>query len=122
MSAGANPVPLQHIHGLIYLVRGAKVMRDSDLAELYGVATKVLNQAVKRNRERFPEDFMFQVDSKEAAILRSQVVTSSSTWGGRRRRPYVFTEQGVEIGFHTLRETVDAAPLPRKRRKVRVSY
>jgi len=90
-------VPLERIDGLIHLVRGQKVMLDNDLAALYGVATKVLNQAVKRNLARFPEDFMFQVDPKEVAILRSQIVTSSSEWGGRRLRPYVFTEQGVAM-------------------------
>ena len=97
MSASTQIVPLRRIKGLIYLVRGQKMMLDNDLAALYGVATKVLNQAVKRNLTRFPDDFMFQVDSNELAILRSQSVTSSSKWGGRRLRPYVFTEQGVAM-------------------------
>ena len=79
----------------IYLIRNQKVMIDSDLAELYGVDTKVLNQAVKRNIERFPEDFMIQLTSKEFENLKSQFVTSS--WGGRRTLPYVFTEQGVAM-------------------------
>jgi hypothetical protein len=78
------------------LLRGEKVLLDSDLAELYGVATKVLNQAVKRNSTRFPLDFMFQLTVEEAQNLKSQTVTSS--WGGRRRsRPYAFTEQGVAM-------------------------
>ena len=68
-------------------------MLDSDLARLYGVTTKVLNQAVKRNNQRFPEDFMFQLTEQEYHILKSQNVTSS--WGGRRYMPYAFTEQGI---------------------------
>ena len=76
----------------IYYLRGHKVILDSDLASLYSVDTKVLIQAVKRNPERFPDDFMFQLTKQELAILRSQIVTSS--WGGRRTPPYVFTEQG----------------------------
>jgi len=72
-------------------------MLDSELAELYGVETKVLNQAVKRNLERFPEGFMFQLTTKECALLRSQFVTSKMGKGGRRYLPYVFTEQGVAM-------------------------
>ena len=68
-------------------------MLDSDLAELYGVETKVLNQAVKRNTDRFPEDFMFQLTENEWQNLKSQIVTSS--WGGRRKLPFVFSEHGV---------------------------
>jgi len=71
-------------------------MLDADLAALYGVTTKALVQAVKRNRNRFPPDFMFQLDKAEVVILRSQTVTSRS-WGGRRTRPYAFTEQGVAM-------------------------
>ncbi|HET8828736.1 MAG TPA: ORF6N domain-containing protein [Pelobium sp.] len=77
----------------IYEIRGLKVMLDSDLAELYGVETKVLNQAVQRNVDRFPNDFMFQLVDEEWSILKSQFVTSS--WGGRRKLPNVFTEHGV---------------------------
>lgn len=80
---------------LIYKIRNQKVMLDSDLAEMYGVETKALNQAVKRNSDRFPPDFMFQLDEEEWANLRSQIVTSS--WGGRRIAPYAFTEQGVAM-------------------------
>ena len=83
------------IQNLIYEIRGQKVMLDSDLAKLYQVETKVLNQAVKRNLKRFPPDFMFQLDSKEFTDLKSQIVTSS--WGGTRKLPYAFTEQGVAM-------------------------
>jgi uncharacterized membrane-anchored protein YjiN (DUF445 family) len=79
----------------IFVIRGHKVMVDSDLAELYRVPTKVFNQAVKRNLKRFPSDFMFRLSRKEMEILRSQIVTSS--WGGRRNLPYAFTEQGVAM-------------------------
>jgi hypothetical protein len=77
----------------IYMIRGMKVMLDNDLAELYEVETKRINEQVKRNRERFPEDFMFQLNEKEFENLRSQFATSC--WGGRRTLPYVFTEHGV---------------------------
>jgi hypothetical protein len=104
-------VTVEVIEHRIYLIRGQKVMLDSDLAELYEVPTKVLNQAVRRNARRFPEDFMFQLTAEEADSLRSQIVTSKPTAekpnslrsqfatskarGGRRYLPYVFTEQGV---------------------------
>ncbi len=88
-------VPTEVIEGRIYLIRGHKIMLDSDLAELYGITTKVLVQAVKRNMKRFPADFMFQLTNQEVANLRSQIVTSS--WGGRRYIPYTFTEQGVAM-------------------------
>jgi len=86
---------MERISQAILLIRGHRVMLDSDLAEMYGVATKVLIQAVKRNGDRFPEDFMFQLSSEEFDRLRSQFVTSS--WGGRRYPPYAFTEQGVAM-------------------------
>ena len=79
----------------IYLIRGQKVMLDRDLAEMYGVEVRVLNQAVKRNATRFPEDFMFQIDRDEFKNLKSQIVISS--WGGSRSLPYAFTEQGVAM-------------------------
>jgi len=88
-------IPDETIISKIYLFRGQKVMLDNDLAELYGVETKTFNQAVKRNLDRFPEDFMFQLTSDEFENLRSQSVTSS--WGGRRYPPKVFTEQGVAM-------------------------
>jgi phage regulator Rha-like protein len=90
-------VPIEMIERKIYLIRGQKVMLDSDLAELYGVSTKVLIQAVKRNIKRFPSDFMFQLKNQEVINLRSQIVTSSLEHGGRRYLPYVFTEQGVAM-------------------------
>ncbi len=88
-------IPLEKITSIIYLIRNEKVLLDSDLAMLYDVETKVLIQAVKRNSNRFPEDFMFQLSKEEFKILRSQIVTSS--WGGRRYPPYAFTEQGVAM-------------------------
>lgn len=88
-------VPAERIERSILLIRDHKVMLDSELAELYDVPAKVLNQAVKRNIERFPHDFMFQLTAEEYANLKSQFVTSS--WGGRRTRPYAFTEQGVAM-------------------------
>jgi hypothetical protein len=106
-------IPLERIENRIYLIRGQKVMLDRDLAELYGVTTKVLNQAVRRNAKRFPPDFIFQLNNKEKeevitncdhlscpsnnnnSNLKSQFVTSS--WGGRRKLPYAFTEQGVAM-------------------------
>ncbi len=120
------------LEGAIYLVRGQRVMLDSDLAPLYGVLTKALNQAVRRNLDRFPEDFMFQLLPEEADILRSHIVTSSSTTmgttqqkahkgggtsknlksqivtssfehGGRRNLPLAFTEQGVSMLSSVLR-------------------
>lgn len=89
-------VPMERISNMIYLVRGQKVMLSPHLAELYGVESKVLLQAVKRNIERFPDDFMFQLTYQEFINLKSQIVTSS--WGGiRRANPYAFTEQGVAM-------------------------
>lgn len=90
-------VPSERIAHSILLLRGQKVLLDADLAELYGVETKVLVQAVKRNLERFPDDFMFQLDAEEFAALRSQSVTSNTGRGGRRYAPYAFTEQGVAM-------------------------
>jgi hypothetical protein len=93
-----NIVPLEKIEKNIYLIRGQKVMLDRDLAELYGIETKVLKQAVRRNLDRFPSDFMFELTGKEFTILRSQIVTSRSPqWGGLRYRPMAFTEQGVAM-------------------------
>jgi hypothetical protein len=89
------------IENRIYLIRNQKVLLDADLAGLYGVQTKVLIQAVKRNGSRFPIDFCFQLSDQEVAILRSQIVTSS--WGGRRLPPYAFTEQGVAMLSSVLR-------------------
>jgi ORF6N domain len=89
-------IPIRLIAQSIYLIRGQRVMLSRDLAVLYGVAVKVLNQAVKRNAMRFPADFVFQLKAEELANLKSQFVTSS--WGGSRRAsPYAFTEQGVAM-------------------------
>ena len=88
-------IPQEEIESKIYLIRGKKVMLDKDLALLYGVTTKVLNQAVKRNMKRFPPDFMFRLNYQEISILKSQIVTSS--WGGVRKLPYTFTENGVAM-------------------------
>jgi hypothetical protein len=85
------------IEKMIYVIRDQKVMLDSDLADLYEVETKVLNQAVKRNIARFPQDFMFLLTSEECDSLRSQFVTSKKGKGGRRYLPYVFTENGVAM-------------------------
>ena len=90
------------IEARIYMLRGHKVMLSSDLAGLYGVPARVLIQAVKRNRMRFPQDFMFQLSPQEFSDLKSQIVTSS--WGGlRRAAPYAFTEQGVSMLSSVLR-------------------
>ena len=85
----------QKILNRIYVIRGEKIMLDRDLAEMYGVETRVLNQSIKRNLSRFPKDFMFQLSEKEFKNLISQNVTSS--WGGTRKLPYAFTEQGVAM-------------------------
>lgn len=85
-------IPIERIAEKIYLIRDEKVMLDSDLADLYGVETRILVQAVKRNIERFPENFMFKLNDEEFTNLRSQIVMSS--WGGRRHTPYAFTEHG----------------------------
>lgn len=86
-------IPEEVLMSKIYIINEIKVMLDSDLAELYQVETKVLNQAVKRNIERFPDDFMFRLTAEQWGDLKSQNVTSR--WGGRRTLPFVFTEQGV---------------------------
>ncbi len=87
--------PVETIERRIFSLRGHKVMIDSDLAEVYGVGTKVLNQAVRRNRRRFPDDFMFRLTASEVGSLRSQIVTSKRGRGGRRYLPYAFTEHGA---------------------------
>lgn len=91
-------IPIERIESKILFLRGQKVMLDRDLAELYGVPTKALKQAVNRNAARFPDDFMFVLDKQEFATLRSQFVTSKNeTRGGSRRPPIAFTEQGVAM-------------------------
>ena len=88
---------LQMIQKMIFEIRGYKVMLDSDLAALYGVEAKRMNESVRRNIKRFPDDFMFQLTSDEWNSLRSQIATSNNIRGGRRYNPYVFTEQGVSM-------------------------
>jgi hypothetical protein len=92
---GLLVIPDEVVMNKIYIIRGQKVMLDVDLADLYQVETKVLNQQVKRNLKRFPDDFMFQLTHTEFENLKSQIVTSS--WGGTRKLPLVFTEQGVAM-------------------------
>ena len=97
-------IPIEKIEKAIYLIRGGRVMLDRDLAKLYDVTTAELNQAVRRNRDRFPEDFMFQLTSDEVAQLnRSQSVIGSEKHRDPRFRPYVFTEQGVAMLSSVLR-------------------
>jgi len=96
-------VPIERVESLIHLARGEKVLLDADLAKLYGVETKALNRAVKRNQSRFPQDFMFQLTAEEASNLRCQIGTSRSRYGGRRYLPYAFTEQGVTMLSSVLR-------------------
>ena len=88
---------LEVIQSKIYDIRGQKVMLDRDLAEMYGVETRALNHAVKRNTDRFPVDFMFQLTDEETEIWKSQIVMSNSIKMGVRRNPYVFTELGVAM-------------------------
>jgi len=112
MSPKTEAVSSDRIEGSILIIRGHKVILDSDLAVLYGVSFGRLNEAVKRNRDRFPVDFMFQLTSEEFVSLRSQVVSlnlksqiaiSSSDWGGRRHPPFAFTEHGVAMLSSVLR-------------------
>ena len=90
-------IPVERIEKAILLLRGQNVMLDNDLAELYAVPTKRLNEQVQRNRARFPDDFVFQLTDEEADALRSQFATSKKGRGGRRYLPYAFTEQGVAM-------------------------
>lgn len=96
MTTPDSLVPLENIANRIHVIRGMKVMLDADLAELYEVETKALTRAVRRNVDRFPEDFMFELSAEEFDNLRRQFGTSSQ-WGGRRYPPYAFTEQGVAM-------------------------
>ncbi|MCR4302593.1 MAG: ORF6N domain-containing protein [Sulfuricaulis sp.] len=96
-------VPIERVETRILSIRGHRVMVDTDLAEVYGVPTKALNQAIKRNRERFPEDFMFQLSREEADSLRSQTVTLKTIRGQHRKYlPYVFTEHGAIMAASVL--------------------
>ena len=99
--------PSERIERSILFLRGHKILLDVHLAALYGVTTKWLNEQVKRNRSRFPADFMFQLTTEETASLRSQSATSNRGRGGRRYRPYAFTEQGVAICLGAQQRTCD---------------
>ncbi|MEI7936333.1 MAG: ORF6N domain-containing protein [Verrucomicrobiota bacterium] len=112
MTRPTSLIPVERIQRAIYLIRGEKVMLDSDLATLYGVSTKVLNRAVKRNVNRFPKDFMVHLSAQELEALRCQIGTSNTSAlaphsgpgrGGRRYLPYAFTEQGVAMLSTVLR-------------------
>lgn len=94
-------IPIEIVSQRIFFIRGHKVMLDADLAELYGVSVKRMNELIKRNTERFPIDFMFQLTKDELQNLRSQFATSS--WGGRRYLPFAFTEHGVAMLSSVLR-------------------
>ena len=105
MSSQKSIIATDFISQKIFFVRGTRVMLDSDLARLYGVETKNLNKAVKRNAGRFPSDFMFQLSPKEMPALRFQFGTSKRMRGGRRYAPYAFTEQGIAMLSSVLRST-----------------
>jgi hypothetical protein len=99
-SVGSRPLPLDAIRDRILIVRGCKVLLDSDLAALYGVETRRLNEQVRRNRERFPADFLIELTQTDVANLMSQIATSS--WGGRRKQPLAFTEHGAIMAASVL--------------------
>jgi len=92
----------KRVESRIFLIRGHRVILDSDLAELYGVDVKRLNEQVKRNSSRFPEDFVMRLSAEEAVNLKSQIATSSSGHGGRRKLPYAFTEHGAIMAASVL--------------------
>ena len=106
-----KPPPAPDVQSLVLTLRGKRVLLDSHLAKLYGVPTKVFNQTIQRNTERFPADFLFQLTEEEFELLRSQIVTSKAGRGGRRYLPYVFTEHGA----------IMAATLLRSERAIRMS-
>ena len=99
-------VPAERVISAIRMLRGQRVMLDSDLAVLYGVTTRRLNEQVRRNRDRFPADFMFELTANELANLKSQFATSSLEWGGRRKLPRAFTEHGAVMLASVLRSRV----------------
>ena len=102
MGGAKQLVPVELIENKIFMIRGLKVMIDRDLAELYGIPTFRFNEAVKRNRKRFPDDFMFQLTAAEDAALTSQIAISKTGRGGRRTRPYAFTEHGAVMAANIL--------------------
>src|SRR6476619_7158457 len=97
--------PIQQIDGMIHTVRGTRVILDSDLARIYGVPTFRFNEAIKRNRHRFPPDFMFQLTREEFDSLKSQIAMSKTGRGGRRTLPYAFTEHGALQAANVLRSS-----------------
>jgi hypothetical protein len=99
-------VPVERIEKSIYLIRGKKIILDSDLASIYGIPTYRFNEAVKRNKKRFPEDFMFQLKREEVDILISQNAMSKPGRGGRRSLPYVFTEHGAVMAANILKSPI----------------
>jgi hypothetical protein len=99
----SNIVPVERIEKFIYLIRGQKVILDSDLAAIYGIPTFRFNEAVKRSKDRFPDDFMFQLMREEVDILISQNAISKPGRGGRRTLPYVFTEHGAVMAANILK-------------------
>ena len=101
MAENTELMTVDNICNRVYVIRGQQVMLDYDLAEIYGYEVKRLNEQVKRNITRFPEDFMFQLTTEEDEILKSQIATSS--WGGKRKLPYAFTEQGIYMLATVLR-------------------
>mgnify|MGYP005857669511 CR=1 FL=1 len=101
VEADTSLIPIEGITEVIHVIRGQKVILDADLARLYGVTTKRLNEQLRRNPERFPSDFMFQLTRDEVRDLRSQNATSSE-WGGRRYMPYAFTEHGAVMAASVL--------------------
>ncbi len=111
---------IEQIRSKIYFIRGHRVMFDSDLSELYGVDTKVLNQAVRRNLERFPPDFMIQLTVIEAQFSRSPIVTLNDVRQGKNLKylPFAFTEQGVAIVFEAIRQIMEGE-LPNQHRKIK---
>ncbi len=102
MTKNRSLIPAERIEQSILLIRGQKVILDSDLAELYGVTTARLNEQVKRNRSRFPEDFVFRLNKNEFDNLISHFATSRLKWGGRRKLPLVFTEHGAVMAANVL--------------------
>lgn len=102
MPESLSPIPIESIVSRIFLIRGQKVMLDSDLASLFGVPTKRFNEQIKRNNTRFPPDFMFQLTQEEFDSLKSQIATSNTGRGGRRYLPFVFTEHGAIMAATVL--------------------
>ncbi len=98
-------IPVERIEQKIYVIRGERVMLDSNLAAIYGVETRVFNQAIRRNIDRFPEDFMFRLTAEEYNSLMSQIVISKTGRGGRRKLPLAFTEHGALMAANVLNST-----------------